>query len=350
MQPISSLHRKGMDGRHMGFDGLAIPERVRQVLLQTVKHQRLPPAYLFVGPAGVGKRTTAMVLAKALNCPAQNGDACERCAVCQRIERHLHPDIHLIEPEGQVIKIDQVRQLREVLALQAYEGRVKVAILDDVGRLTAEAANALLKILEEPPVQTVFVLLCQYLGSLPATVISRTQVLRFGLLAHEQIVALLQRHGWEPSAAERTTCLCGGRPGAALALDLAATLERRADALQLWSQGRSGDAAILLASAEQWAKRKGDLDSLFEMLLSLVRDVAVTRAGGTEKLRMHADLHEALSPLAAEVPSATLWEVFEIVHATQEAIVHNANPQLALEVMLFKIGDAYERARQRDRQ
>ena len=107
---------------------------------------------------------------------------------------------------------------------------------------------------------------------------------------------------------------------------------------------------MLLASAEQWGKRKTDLDLLFEMLLSLVRDAAVSRAGGKETLLMHADIREGLSSLAAGVPSATLWEVFEIVHSTREAIAHNANPQLAFEVMLFKIGDAYERARQRDRQ
>ena len=334
----------------MGFEDLAIAERVKRMLLRAVQHQCLPPAYLFVGPAGVGKRTTAIALAKALNCPVPNTDACEQCAVCQRIERHLHPDIHLVEPQGQVIKIDQVRQLREVLALQAYEGRVKVAILDNVGQLTVEAGNALLKILEEPPAETLFVLICQHLGNLPATVISRAQVVRFGLLAHAQVVALLQRHGHESEAAERSTRLSGGRPGAALALDLPATLARRAEALQLWTQGRTGDASVLLASAEQWGKRKSDLDLLFEMLLSLVRDAAVSRAGGKETLLMHADIREGLSSLAAGVPSATLWEVFEIVHSTQEAIAHNANPQLAFEVMLFKIGDAYERARQRDRQ
>jgi DNA polymerase-3 subunit delta' len=291
-----------------------------------------------------------MALAKALNCPAQDSDACGPCAVCQRIERHLHPDIHLVEPQGQVIKIDQVRQLRDVLALQAYEGRVKVAILDDVGKLTVEASNALLKVLEEPPMQTLFVLICQHLGSLPATVTSRAQVLRFGLLAHEQVVALLQQHGREPGTAERASCLSGGRPGSALTLDLPTTLERRTDALQLWTQGRSGDVAEVLASAEQWAKRKGDLSELFEMFLSLIRDAAVSRAGGKETLLLHADIRDTLSPLAAGVASATLWDVFEIVHSTQEAIAHNVNPQLAFEVMLFKIGDTYERARQRDRQ
>jgi DNA polymerase-3 subunit delta' len=237
-----------------------------------------------------------------------------------------------------------------VLALQAYEGRMKVAILDDVGQLTVEAGNALLKMLEEPPAETLFVLIGQHLGNLPATVISRAQVLRFGRLAHEQVVALLRRHGHGSEAAELRSRLTNGRPGAALALDLPATLARRADALQLWTQGRTGDASVLLASAEQWAKRKSDLDPLFEMLLSLVRDVAVSRAGGKETLLMHIDIRENLSALAAGIPSETVWDVFEIMHSTREAIAHNANPQLAFEVMLCKIGDAYERACQRNRQ
>jgi DNA polymerase-3 subunit delta' len=334
----------------MGLGELVIPERARQVLLRAVMDQRLPPAYLFAGPAGVGKRTTAFALAKVLNCSAQNDDACDQCAVCRRIDRHLHPDVHLVEPQGQVIKIDQIRQLREALTLQAYEGRMKVAILDDAGKLTIEAGNALLKILEEPPLKTLFVLICQHLGSLPATVISRAQVLRFGLLAHDRVVALLLEHGREPGEAKRAACLTDGRPGAALALDLSIALQRRADALQLLTQARAGDPAVLLASAEQWAKRKSDYDALFEMLLSLIRDLAVSRAGGDDTLLMHGDIREPLSRFAAAVPSAMLWEVFELVHSTQEAVRHNANPQLAFEVMLFKIGDAYERARQRDRQ
>jgi DNA polymerase III subunit delta' len=350
MQPNFGRRVKAVDGCDMGFGDLAIAEPVRQALMRAVREQRVPPAYLFVGPTGVGKRTTAFVLAKALNCSAQNGDACDQCAHCLRIDRHLHPDIHLVAPQGQVIKIDQIRQLREVLTLQAYEGRAKVAILDDAGKLTVEAANALLKILEEPPARTLFVLVCQHLGSLPATVISRAQVLRFSVLARDRVVALLRHRGCGPGEAERTACLSGDRPGAALALDLPVVLERRADALQLLTQARTGDPAILLASAEQWAKRKSDHDALFEMLLSLSRDMAVSRAGGSDTLLMHGDIHDALSPLAAAVPSVTLWEVFEIVHSTQAAMAHNANPQLAFEVMLFKIGDAYERARQRDRQ
>jgi DNA polymerase-3 subunit delta' len=337
-------------GQDMGFSGLAIPEQVRQGLMKAVKARRVPPAYLFVGPAGVGKQTTALTLAKALNCLAQDGDACDRCGVCLRIERHLHPDVHLVEPQGQAIKIDQVRQLQEVLTLQAYEGRVKVAILDDAGKLTVEAGNALLKILEEPPVQTLLVLVCQHLGNLPATVISRAQVLRFALLAPDQLETWLRQRGCEAAVAERASCLTGGRPGAALALDLSDELSRRAEAQQLLTEARSGDPTVVLARAEQWAKRKGDHEALFRILLALIRDLAVSQASGDDTLLMHGDLRPSLAPLAAGLSLTTLWEVFDLVHSAQEAIAHNANPQLAFEVMLFKIGDAYERARQRDRQ
>jgi DNA polymerase III subunit delta' len=334
----------------MAFADFAIPEWIQRALRKAVSDRTLPHAYLFVGPDGVGKRATALTLAKALNCPAQHGDACGQCAVCLRIDRGLHPDIHLVEPQGQAIKIDQIRQLQDLLALQAYEGRMKVAILDDAGKLTIEAANSLLKILEEPPASTLFVLVCQNVGGLPATVVSRSQVLRFGVLPHDQIVALLRQHRRSQADAEQAASFSGGKPGKALVLELSAALEMRAHALHILAQAQASDTATLFGSAEQWAKRKGDHDFLFEMLLSLARELAVTRVGGDDRMLMHADLKSALSPLATSVPLATVCEVFDIIHTAQQAIVHNANPQLAFEVMLFNIGDTYERARRRGRQ
>ncbi|MBI3329074.1 MAG: hypothetical protein HYZ81_20510, partial [Nitrospinae bacterium] len=159
----------------MGLARLAIVDSVKTALLAAITNHTLPNGYLFLGPAGVGKRGTAIGVAQALNCSLQEGDACNRCSTCLRIDRQLHPDVHLVEPQGQVIKIDQIRQLQGLLALQAYEGGTKIAILDDASKLTKEAANALLKSLEEPPARTLFILLCQSLGELPATVLSRVQ-------------------------------------------------------------------------------------------------------------------------------------------------------------------------------
>jgi DNA polymerase III subunit delta' len=350
MQPTFRHHVETMPEGDMSFGDLAIPGPVRRALVRAVRTQQLPPAYVFVGPAGVGKRTTAFALAKALNCVAPNGDACDRCAVCLRIDRQLHPDVHLVEPQGQAIKIDQIRQLQEALTLHAYEARVKVAIVDDAGQLSIEGANSLLKTLEEPPPQTLFILLSQQLGNLPATLISRAQVVRFGLMAHDQMVTWLRQHRPDLGEAELAARLSGGRAGAALTLDLPAVLQRRSDALQMLSQALADTPGVLLANAEQWAKRKGDHHLLFAMLLSLIRDLSLSRAGGHEAQLMHRDIWDTLSALAASIPTAIIWEIFEIVHSTQEAIAHNVNAQLAFEVMFFKIGDTYERARRRDRQ
>ena len=135
-----------------------------------------------------------------------------------------------------------------------------------------------------------------------------------------------------------------------MTLDLPAVLQRRSDALQMLSQALADTPGVLLASAEQWAKRKDDHRPLFAMLLSLIRDLSISRAGGHEAQLMHLDIWDTLSALAASIPTAILWEIFEIVHSTQEAIAHNVNAQLAFEVMFFKIGDVYDRARRRDRQ
>jgi DNA polymerase-3 subunit delta' len=333
----------------MALADIAMPEPVRAALRNAVRTRQLPPAYLFVGPAGVGKRATALALAQMLNCRGGSAEACDRCPSCRRIAHGMHPDVHVIEPQGQAIRIDQIRQLHAQLMLQAYEGGTKVAVLDDAERLTGEAANALLKVLEEPPARTLFVLISQTLGGVPATVVSRAQVLRFGLLSPAQIVELLRQRRYSPADAERAARLCGGRPGRALALSLSALLSMRQEALQLLTQAQAGEAAALLASAEPWAKRKGEHELLFELLLSLVRDLAVVRAGGDAAALMHADLQTALAPLAAAVPVAVWGEIFDIIQRSQQAMARNANPQLALEAMLLHIGDAYERARQRER-
>lgn len=333
----------------MSLTDILIPDWIKQGLRRAIQDHKLPHAYLFVGPARVGKRTTAIALAKAINCSTQSGEACDHCAVCRRIDRGVYPDVHWLEPQGQTLKIDQIRQLQELLMLQAYEGRMKVAVLDDVEKLTIEAANSLLKILEEPPQGTLFILLCQNLGGLPATVTSRAQVLRFGLAPRDRLVTLLHRHQCRPADAERVAALSGGRPGHALGLELPKALALRAEALQLLMQAHKGDSAAILGNAEQWAKRKNDHSSLFEMLLSLSRDLAIAQAGGGEGALMHGDLQATLAPLAGSVAPATWWQVFDIIHTAQQAIIHNVNPQLAFEVMLLRIGDAYERARQRDR-
>jgi DNA polymerase-3 subunit delta' len=159
--------------------------RLIGLLARSVDRDTLPPSLIFSGPAGAGTRETAIATAQAINCLAPTGqgesrDACGICAACQRIARGAHPDVIIVEPgDNGAIKIDQVRDVIERSGYKPFEGRRRVVIIDQADTMAAGAQNALLKILEEPPSSSVFILLTARPDMLLATVQSRCPRLRF---------------------------------------------------------------------------------------------------------------------------------------------------------------------------
>jgi DNA polymerase-3 subunit delta' len=164
-----------------------------QLLQRAILNDHLSQAYLFHGPGGVGKKLTALTLAKVLNCEQEKADCCEGCLSCRKIEDSNHPDVSVISPDGQFIKIEKIRQLQRSLNFRPYEGKKRVFILDGADRMKTETANALLKTLEEPPSDTVLVLLTTETEVLLPTVVSRCQQLRFTPLPVDRMVEDLNR-------------------------------------------------------------------------------------------------------------------------------------------------------------
>jgi len=292
---------------------------------------RLAPAYLFVGPAGVGKRTFALALARAGLCRAGGGDACA-CTSCQKVRARTHPDLHVYSAEGEVFPIDHVRELRARLAQVPWESDHRYAILDGVERLAAEAGNALLKTLEEPPAYARIVLVIAGSGTLLPTIESRCQRVRFGPLGEADVAAGLVASGMDSARARALAPLCGGRLGAATA-EGEALLAARERLLAEWAKGLSlvGAGAALgvvaLGDAEGQAAREV-ARGLLDFLEVVLRDRI-------------AELSGAGAPLAADVPTelrATLGHDIEKLLASAEqvadwrlAIRSNVSPKAVLE-------------------
>jgi DNA polymerase-3 subunit delta' len=201
-----------------GHDALA------QAFERVVRRGRLAHAYLFVGPAGVGKRRFAGELAKALLCenPADDRlEACDECPGCQLMAAGTHPDFFAAGRPEEVLEvpIDLIRELCRDLSLKPARGRRKVAVLDDADDLSDAAANCFLKTLEEPPPGSVLILVGTDPQSQLPTIVSRCQVVRFAPLPPALVADVLREHGIDDAAqAERLARLSGGSPGQALGL------------------------------------------------------------------------------------------------------------------------------------
>lgn len=157
---------------------------------------RVPHGLLFHGPAGVGKYTTAMALAKAVNCREGGGDACGKCLSCRKIDAGNHPDVRIVSPAGKtrIINKETLDFVTDLSTYRPFEGQWRVFVFEDVERMNETAQNHFLKTLEEPPSNTLFILCTQFPRRLLPTIRSRCQLVRFGTLRPETVTALLMKH------------------------------------------------------------------------------------------------------------------------------------------------------------
>jgi DNA polymerase-3 subunit delta' len=182
----------------MPFDQILGQENAVHMMRNALIKDRMAHAYLLVGPEGAGKRKTAIMLAKAMNCSSLpgKGDCCEICPSCRKVNGQNHADIIQIEAEGEFIKIDQIRELQRRLSYRPLEGGRRACIIDPADQMNDAAANALLKTLEEPPAETYLFLITAKPHQLLPTILSRCQWVKFKPLSIGSIVQILMEKGW----------------------------------------------------------------------------------------------------------------------------------------------------------
>ena len=311
--------------------------RVVRILRRAIDQQRLPHALIFAGPAGIGKRTLALIMAQHLNClkPA-DGEACAACSSCRRIHNASHPDVRTIEPEGAFIKIDQIRALIDDVAYQPFEGRYRVAILDGADQMRTEAANCLLKTLEEPPSQSFIVLVTARPYSLLGTIRSRSRLLVFGLIPEAAIADyLMSKEGRTPEDARLAAAMSNGSLGTALGFDAAQGREIRQMALRFISLLLQKEKfAQCSAFAAGIAKEKELFLPWVDMTSTLLQDVYYAQVA-PERMSQH-DLAGELLRLAGSSSHAAVVSGIEAIKSLRSALQRNVNRQLALEALFLK--------------
>ena len=358
----------------MPFNDIIEQERPKTLLRRILASERIPHAFLFTGPWGVGKTATALAAARALCCEQGPARACNACASCGKARRFVHPDIHFFFPmpafpsgeaeakarreildemaadpfyviqfeKAHSIGIGVIRGIKAQMFMRPVEARCRVVVLSRAEKMTEEASNSLLKVLEEPPDDVFFFLTASKPDWLPPTIVSRCREVPFSPLSHETVARVLaERANLGPERASLAAALSRGSLSAALVQgeeDLAAWRDR---ALAAFDAGRPGRDAELHTQVQGLLSEQGRTAILraVEIMLVWCRDLLLTRSGAQGRSVANRD---RLDRLKAEARDLTVEEIHRrtaVLEDMAELVEGNVNPSLVLYTGVLRYSD-----------
>lgn len=326
----------------MSFKDIKGQEKPIQILKGYIKESRMAGSYLFVGPEGVGKNLTAKTLAKTLNCFKENLDCCDECSSCLKIDKNEHPDIRLIDnldslgiksEASCVIRIESIRDLQKNINLRPYEARKKVFIINNAHNLTAEASNALLKILEEPPQDSLIILVSAKPALLFKTVISRCKIIKFYPLKKMELKGILKKDYYlDNDLAHFLAYFSEGRMGCALKLkdkDILREKNKVIDELCLFGK------QISLKNLP--IQNRENIRNYLNILATWYRDMYLLKIGLSHSELINFDRKEELLKLMSHY---TLFDLDEILNFISNSLLYleqNINIKLLLSNLKFQL-------------
>ncbi len=320
----------------MTFSQILGHDRQKNILRRAINSNRLAHAYLFEGSEGVGKRLMALALARAVVC--QNGAGCGTCSACRKIDHNNHPDLHLLEPSGTTIKIEQVRSIQKELSFRPLEAPKKICLIDSADRMNQAAGNALLKTLEEPNGEALLILLTARPESVLSTIRSRCQRLPFSRLPQGMLKGvLLEQLGVDETQGHILASLSEGSFKKALGKDRDLYLKRRLEILKALTALSPGSILATFELAQSLAEEKERLPDILDILQAFYRDLLLHQHGRPESDLVNIDLADKIRRIAQRENTATLLRKLEAIAASRQQLDRNVNRQLAMEVLILRL-------------
>lgn len=320
----------------MTFESILGHDRQKDILRRALSGDRLAHAYLFGGPEGVGKRLMALALTRAVFC--LDGTGCGHCSACRKVDHNNHPDLHVLEPDGQSIKIEQVRRIQKELSYKPLEAPKKVCLIDGAEKLNVAAANAFLKTLEEPSGDALLILLSSSPEAVLSTIRSRCQRLPFSRIPRGTLEQVLcERLEIGHAEAHILAALSEGSFHKALGTDRELYLDRRRDILKTLSGLSSGRVVPIFELAATLAAEKDQAHAILEILQAFYRDLLLTQYGRPEDELVNIDLKEKIVRMAQRHRPESLLHKLAAIETTSRQLDRNVNRQLCFEVLLMQL-------------
>ncbi|GIP24855.1 DNA polymerase III subunit delta' [Paenibacillus sp. J22TS3] len=324
----------------MSFKEIVGQEAAKKLLQNALRQNKISHAYLFSGPAGSGQKEMALSFVQALFCTEGGEDACGECLECRKLLHGNHPDLHLIEPDGNSIKIDQIRDLQRIFSYRSESGNVKAYIIQDAEKMTVQASNSLLKFLEEPPSPAVAILLSDNGRALLPTIQSRAQLVPFTALSPGMMMQILTGEDYPGALVRAAVHLAAGLGACRELLQQNWFAEIRNVVVQLGkeSTGRAGSALITAQQGVMKAGLGDHLDILFDLFHLWFKDMIHAMYHKHDSI-VFIDEWEFISNYA-RTRSAEEWvSCMALAADSKKKLRYNMNGQLCLEQFLIALSD-----------
>ncbi|MFZ5354225.1 MAG: DNA polymerase III subunit delta' [Bacillota bacterium] len=311
-------------------------------LKRAVMEDKAANGYIFYGPEGCGKKLTAFVFALALNCRSQDGEIpCERCSSCIKFNTGNHPNIKVVKPTGASIKIKQIRDVINEVSKTSFESGFKIIIIDKAEKMTHEAQDAFLKTLEEPPVNTVFMLLVENHHSLLQTVVSRCQVFPLKRVKHNDIEDFLRRSfNIDDAKVKLATAYSNGIIGRAVQiLRNDSYFSRRENYIKTIMMLFEGTFVGLSNTLTELVSTREEAVAFLDFMLGWFRDVMVLLEApeAAEDMVINIDKLKELTYSAEALTEKKLNSILNIITNTEKQLKHNVSIKNCMDVMILNI-------------